>query len=98
MRKAEIHAHARRLCDFVLKVYPELSRAELGRAMTRSKELLKADYHLDDMVPPEDILLAIDQACSELLGKHRMNPNWFTLTGMLRDNRKPEEPEDGEAK
>lgn len=74
---------ARELLDnALLKIYPDLNEQDLERTL----QLLRLNP--PDECRHEDLLLAIDQAYSERTGKHRLNPNWFTLTGMLCDNRK----------
>lgn len=83
----KIHKAARALAEFVRTVYPELHPDDVVAIMARTTELLQTDDAAN--YRREDLVLMFDQAYSERTGKpHKLNPNWFTLTGMLRDNHK----------
>ena len=71
---------ARKLMPGILKIWPDIELGDFARAQELMGQMSKQDYRR------EDILLTLDQAYSERCGTpRRLNPNWFTLTGMLHD-------------
>lgn len=92
-RRDKIHKAARALHEFVRTVYPELHPDDVVAIMARTIKLLQTDAAAD--YRREDLVLMFDQAYAERTGKpHKLNPNWFTLTGMLRDNHKDDTEEE----
>jgi hypothetical protein len=70
-------ARAEQLRPEIMKIWPDIERGDFERAAELMGET--PDYRR------EDLLLALDQAYSERNGTpHRLNPNWFTVTGMLK--------------